>query len=78
MIDVVVPIYNAYEATKLCIEKLAEFDDLAENVYLINDASTDERVLPLLKSEAKKNSWILLENKENQGFVKTANRGLKK
>lgn len=76
-VDVIVPIYNGYEYL------LDLFSDLlCTNVdcryILVDDKSPDERVRKLEREfvAAQKNA-ILLENKENAGFVKTANRGLK-
>ena len=50
-VDIVVPIYNAYEFTKKCIETIIENTDLKEhNLVLINDKSPDEKILPMLKN----------------------------
>ncbi|VAW34904.1 hypothetical protein MNBD_GAMMA01-2172 [hydrothermal vent metagenome] len=77
MIDVVIPIYNAYEALQNCLSSLAQQQVQAYNIYLINDASTDKRVKPYLQDIAEKNSWHLINHAVNQGFVKTANEGLR-
>jgi GT2 family glycosyltransferase len=77
--DVIIPIYNAYDCLKLCIDSVIENTNLNENrIILIDDESTDERVLPLLEKYNKINkSIILLTNEKNLGFVKTVNRGMK-
>lgn len=79
-VDIVIPIYNAYEYTEECIKSLLKYTDLSiHNLLLINDKSPDERVLPMLKKYAQENPdkhIIVLENEENLGFVGTANRGM--
>lgn len=75
-IDIVVPIYNAYNALLNCLKSLEKHQQGADNIILINDASTDERVKPLLEQVSKKNHWQLIQHIKNQGFVKTANEGL--
>lgn len=76
--DVIIPIYNAYDCLKPCIDSVIKNTDLSENrIILINDKSPDERVLPLLKKYHNGKNIILLENEENLGFVKTVNKGMK-
>ncbi len=76
-IDVVVPIYNAYECVKNCLISLANHQLPVENIYLIDDCSTDLNIRPLLHKFATQNSWKVCFQEENKGFVKTANKGLK-
>ena len=80
-VDIVVPIYNAYEYTEECIKSILKHTDLKEHtLVLINDKSPDERIMPLLKKYANENqdkNIVVLENEENSGFVKTVNRGMK-
>ena len=77
-VDIVVPIYNAYEFTEECIKSLLKHTDLqTHNLLLINDKSPDERILPMLKKYAEENpgkNIIVLDNPENLGFVKTVNK----
>lgn len=77
--DIIIPIYNAYNCLSECIDSVIENTDLENNgLIIINDKSTDKRVVKLLKEYKKKYPFIkLLENKENLGFVKTANRGMR-
>lgn len=80
-VDIVVPIYNAYEFTEECIKALLKYTDLTHhNLLLINDKSPDERILPLLKDYANRHqdkNIIVLDNEENLGFVKSVNKGMK-
>ena len=83
VIDILIPIYNAYDFTKKCLESVYANTDVAFNLYLIDDKSTDERIADLLKeiqNRAKnplmKNLKILI-NEENLGFIGSVNRGFK-
>lgn len=77
--DIIIPIYNAYECVKLCIESVLKNTDFSNNnLILINDKSTDERIIPLLKKYDKNYEFIsYIENKTNLGFVGTVNSGMK-
>lgn len=80
-IDIIIPIYNAFDFVKKCIETVIEHTDLTQHtLLLINDKSTDERILPLLYSFKKENqalNIILIDNKDNQGFVRSVNIGMR-
>jgi GT2 family glycosyltransferase len=76
-IDVVVPIYNAYEHLERCLYSLFKHQDMYR-IILIDDCSTDKRVKELLQilQEHKGKRFEIVENEANVGFVKTANRGM--
>lgn len=80
-VDIIIPIYNAYEFTKKCIETVIEHTDLTyHTLVMIDDKSPDERVLPMLqemKQKHKNLNMLLIHNEENQGFVKTVNIGMR-
>ena len=74
---IIMPIYNAHDATKAAIESVIQHTDLKTNkLLLINDKSTDERIGELLSSYQDPNI-IVQHNQENLGFVKTVNIGMK-
>ncbi len=75
---IVVPVFNAFEHLRICVDSIARTVRGDIPVLLIDDASTDGRVRPFLKSwvDENKTSRRLLVNDENKGFVATANRGL--
>ena len=79
-IDIIVPVYNAYEYTEECIKSIIKNTDLKNNsLVLIDDKSPDERVLPMLlkyKEEYKDLNIIVMNNEKNLGFVKTVNKGM--
>ena len=78
--DIIVPIYNAFDAVKECIDSVLKNTDFKRaHLILIDDKSPDERILSLLKEYEKKNKdkITLLLNEKNLGFVGTVNRGMK-
>lgn len=79
-IDIIVPIYNAFEYTQECIKSVLKHTDLSLNrLVLINDKSPDEKILPMLlkyKSENSDKNIEVVDNVENLGFVKTVNKGM--
>ncbi|ADE16654.1 glycosyl transferase family 2 [Nitrosococcus halophilus Nc 4] len=77
-IDIVIPIYNAYEPLRACLESIRRCTDDPYRLVLIDDASTDSRIQTLfeeLRTGGEENI-VLLQNEHNQGFVATANRGM--
>lgn len=79
--DVIIPIYNAIEYVKKCVETVRKNTDLIENrLILIDDKSPDTMVreyLNGLANEIKNENIVILYNEENLGFVGTVNRGMK-
>ncbi len=75
--DIIIPIYNAYDCLKPCIDSVLKNTNMDNSrLILINDKSTDNRVLPLLKEYSNNPSIVLLENEENIGFVSSVNKGM--
>ncbi|MCB1583871.1 MAG: glycosyltransferase family 2 protein [Xanthomonadales bacterium] len=72
-IRVVVPIYNAYDVFINLLYALKQHN-VEDDVLFINDASTDTRIEKCLADLPSK--WQVVHNKNNLGFVKTANIGL--
>ncbi len=76
--DVIIPVYNAPEWVKLCLQRLVAQtpEDCLNQIILINDAS-NAFTGDLLNDLAKEHNKIsLVRNEENTGFVKSINRGL--
>ena len=78
-IDIVIPVYNGYDY----LEKL--FDTLEANttspyrLVVVNDAGDDEQVLPFLKERLQRfDNAVLIENRENIGFVRSVLKALEK
>ena len=68
------PIFNAFETTQSAINELLRFN-FNDDVLLIDDASTDKRIVSLFQELP--DSWNVISNQKNLGFVKTANIGLR-
>jgi GT2 family glycosyltransferase len=76
---IIVPVFNALEQLEACLKSISDTVPTDTQVLLIDDASTDERVRPLLQSwvnEVKPHRRLLL-HEQNRGFVATANHGMR-
>lgn len=72
---VIVPVHNAYECVQDCLKSLQRCSPEAK-VLVVDDASTDARVLPMLQQWcAASPGRELLALPQNQGFVGAVNRG---
>ena len=78
-ISIIMPVYNAFELLENSLSRIEQYTDLPWNLILIEDASSDERVLPWLRSWAEMfpDKVSLIKNETNQGFINSVNRGLK-
>ena len=77
-IDVIVPIYNAADATAACLDALAtRLPDWA-GVQLVDDASTDPAIAPLLAGHrlARADNVRVIRQQRNLGFVATVNAAM--
>ena len=77
-IDIVVPVYNALDDVKLCLNSLVENKDgFKVRVIVINDAS-DAPTTSFLNAFAKQYKEVtLIQNPQNLGYTKTVNIGLR-
>lgn len=77
-IDIVIPIYNAYDFTTQCIESILKYTVGDYNLILINDCSPDNRIKEYLdKLQSKKiDNIYIMHNDVNLGFVGTVNKGM--
>ncbi len=74
--DILIPIYNAYEHVERCVESVLQHTDPAHGVILLDDASTDVRILLLLHGFAARDARVrVVEATYNLGFVGNMNRG---
>lgn len=76
-ISIIIPIYNAYEDTKKCIESVLRYTKGDFELILINDKSTDSRISELLEYYQNKLNVKIINNEVNVGFVASVNIGLK-
>jgi glycosyltransferase involved in cell wall biosynthesis len=79
-VDVIVPIYNAFEDTQKCIESLLSLTaGVAYRIIIINDKSTDPRITYYLEylKQKRYSDIIIITNEGNIGFIKTVNKGIR-
>jgi GT2 family glycosyltransferase len=78
MIDIVIPIFNAYVEVNDCIRSVLQNTGDETNILLIDDASTDFRIQLLLDDLSTQGDHRLkfMRNDTNIGFVHTVNRGM--
>jgi GT2 family glycosyltransferase len=74
---VLVPVYNAVDETRACLEALLACVPPRTPILLIDDASPDPAVAPMLAGFVSAREGIaVLHNEANLGFVGTVNRGI--
>lgn len=75
-IDVIIPIYNAYEDLKKCIGSIEQYMDLSlDRLILIDDCSPDERIWEYLQS-LERDNIVCIHNETNRGFSNNINTGM--
>lgn len=77
LVSIIVPIYNSERYIERTIVSILNQSYKNIELLLINDGSTDDTI-NILNSYAKKDSRIVLINKENEGVSATRNIGLNK
>lgn len=78
VVDIIIPIYNALEDLKICLESLYKNTDLVNNrLVLINDNSSDENIKPFLNQQVDSTkNIIVIHNETNKGFSANINIGM--
>ena len=78
-ITIVLPIFNAFDLLPEVLDRIAQHTDLPWRLILIEDASSDRYLRPFLRSWVKDQEALhpqrvmLIENAENQGFIRSVN-----
>jgi GT2 family glycosyltransferase len=75
---VIIPIHNAPQALKACLESVQRTVPMETEVLLLDDASDDPDIPPLLRQflGSAGPAWRLEQQTRNLGFVGTVNRGM--
>ncbi len=76
-LSVIIPVYNAIEDVKKCLNSVEEFFDKSQELIIVDDCSQDETKTYLEEFVQGKDYVKLFRNQENLGFVKTCNFGMK-
>ena len=75
-VSVIVPIFNAYDEVRECLNSLIGHTTWPCRLILIDDASTDDRMAKLLDTIEGYPGVTIRRNAENLGFTRTVNLGL--
>lgn len=76
-VDIIIPVFNAYDETRACLDSVLRHTDARHSVVVIDDASTDARVPSYLKEQARRHPRLrLVVNDSNRGFIRTVNAAL--
>ncbi|HMP10020.1 glycosyltransferase [Hydrogenophaga sp.] len=75
-VTIIVPIFNAADDLEICIERLLAHTPAYAKILLINDCSTDPRIIHILSKYESEPAIRILNNPENFGFTRTVNRGI--
>lgn len=80
-VSVIVPIYNAPEELRECIESLLTHTDLGakkHRLILSDDASPDPKVMRVLDDYDGRDGLFILRNAQNRGYTGNVNHGIEK
>ena len=76
-VDIIVPVYGNYNATKACLDSLeVEGSRITRRIIVIDDCTPDEDLRALLDDRASQGRFGLLRNDENLGFARSVNLAL--
>lgn len=75
-VAIIVPVYNAAEDVERCLDSVLAHSTGPSRLIVIDDASTDARIAPLLDRYRHIEGVEILANVENLGFTATVNRGI--
>jgi len=76
-ITIIIPIYNAYDEVINCIDSVLNTVTNCCEILLINDASSDERITPLLEKYNAIANISIYHNASNIGYTKNINKAIK-
>jgi GT2 family glycosyltransferase len=80
-ISIVIPVFNQIHWTRRCLSSLLENTQIAREIYLIDNDSTDETpsYLQKVKPSFEAQGWDfnILTNSENRGFGRACNQGIR-
>ena len=76
---VIIPVHNAVDELARCLESVRSTLPAEAEVIVIDDASTDPGVNDVLERCRREvgGGWTFRSNRQNRGFVATANLGMR-
>jgi GT2 family glycosyltransferase/glycosyltransferase involved in cell wall biosynthesis len=75
-VTIVVPVFNAYKEVRRCLDHLRRFTPARHRIIVIDDASTDAEIGPLLDWYAAAFDFNIVRHETNRGYTRTINEGL--
>jgi len=75
-VAIVVPVYGAPALVARCLDAVIAHTTGRARLIVIDDASPDSKIPPLLARYARRANVSVLRNERNRGFTATANRGI--
>lgn len=75
-VAIVVPVYDAPELVERCLDSVLAWTTGRARLIVVDDASPDPRIAPLLARYVRTAGVDVLRNATNRGFTATANRGI--
>ncbi len=77
-VHIVVPVYAGTDITLRCVDSVVRGQNSTPwHMTVIWDAGPDPELLHALRKRADDGRFVLLENADNLGFVRTCNRGMR-
>ncbi len=73
--DIIVCVHNALEDVQRCLASLRNTMTAHERIIIVNDCSDEETSSYLHSFSRETDRVMLLENRQNLGYIKSANRG---
>ncbi len=74
MVDIIIPVYDAWDSLRDCLDSLSRTVPVNQSIEIVDDASTDPRVWPLIREFARTRSGVrTVRQRQNLGFVETVN-----
>lgn len=76
---VIIPVHNAFDEVQACLASVAATVGSDTQVIVIDDASSDERIIPLIECITRSGGprWRFVRQPHNLGFVASANLGIR-
>ena len=75
-VAIVVPVYNGAAEVERCLAALARHRPTGSTLVLVDDASTDPAIVPMLEAYARAHADVrVVRSPRNLGYVQSANRG---
>lgn len=76
-VDILIPVFNAANEVVRCLEQIDQHTAKIHNITIIDDASTDPLIGPILDNWCDLRPNVrLIRNQQNLGFVDSINQGL--